>query len=102
MLREETVEPATRGLLNTIKGRGIKKDFWDIATLLKFYTMGDLFQFYHDRYPDDDTFAVIRSVIYFTDAENTIEPEVLNGMTWQQVKKKIIKSLDDYYKKYKN
>ena len=64
--------------------------------------MGDLFQFYHDRYIYDDTFALPRSIVYFDDAENTIEPISLDGMTWQKVKEIIRKSLDDYYKKYKN
>src|SRR3569833_3128412 len=50
--------------LNAVKGRGVKKDFWYIARLLQDYSLSDLFQFYHDRYNYDDTFAVIRSVIY--------------------------------------
>jgi hypothetical protein len=36
--------------LNAVKGRGIKKDFWDVARLLQKYSLSDLFQFYHDRY----------------------------------------------------
>jgi hypothetical protein len=59
--------------------------------------LDNLFQFYHDRYPFDDTFAVIRSVSYFTDVEDKIDPESLDGMTWSKVKKTIIKALDDYY-----
>ena len=60
--------------------------------------MSDLFEFYHERYNYDDTFAVIRSVIYFVDAENTIEPECLDGMTWGKVKKTIKKAFDVYHK----
>ncbi|GGH03108.1 nucleotidyl transferase AbiEii/AbiGii toxin family protein [Mucilaginibacter phyllosphaerae] len=85
--------------LNAVKGRGVKKDFWDIAKLLQFFSFDDQFQYYHDRYPYDDTFAVIRSVVYFTDAENTIDPECLDGMTWDKVKITITKALDEYYKK---
>jgi hypothetical protein len=88
--------------LNAVKGRGVKKDFWDIARLLQEYSLADLFQFYHDRYNYDDTFAVIRSVIYFTDAEDTIAPESLDGMTWEKVKKTISKAFDDYYKNFRN
>jgi hypothetical protein len=85
--------------LNAVKGRGVKKDFWDIARLLQEYSFDELFQFYHDRYNYDDTFAVIRSVAYFADAEDTIEPECLNGMTWERVKDIIIKALKEYYSK---
>ena len=88
--------------LNAVKGRGVKKGFWDLAKLLEFYSLENLFQFYHDRYSYDDTFAVIRSVIYFDDAENTIDPESLDGMTWDKVKNTIIKAFDDYYKNIRN
>jgi hypothetical protein len=64
--------------------------------------LSDLFQFYHDRYNYDDTFAVIRSVVYFTDAENTIAPESLDDMTWGKVKKIITKTFDDYYNNIRN
>ncbi len=88
--------------LNAVKGRGVKKDFWDIARLLQIYSFNELFQFYHDRYNYDDTFAVIRSVVYFIDAENTITPESLDDMTWDKVKQIITKAFDDYYKNIKN
>lgn len=85
--------------LNAVKGRGAKKDFWDISKLLEFYTFDNLFQFYHDRYPYDDTFAVIRSVIYFSDAEDDANPETLDNITWVEVKQNISKAFDDYYKR---
>ncbi|WP_426585441.1 nucleotidyl transferase AbiEii/AbiGii toxin family protein [Mucilaginibacter sp. R-33] len=88
--------------LNAVKGRGVKKDFWDIAKLLEFYSFENLFQFYHDRYTYDDTFAVIRSVVYFADAENTITPESLDGMTWDKVKQTITNAFDDYYRNIRN
>lgn len=88
--------------LNAVKGRGVKKDFWDIAKLLEFYSFENLFQFYHDRYTYDDTFAVIRSVVYFADAENTITPESLDGMTWEKVKQTITNAFDDYYRNIRN
>lgn len=88
--------------LNAVKGRGVKKYFGDLARLLQVYSLSDLFQFYHDRYNYDDTFAVIRSVVYFTDAENTIAPESLDGMTWGKVKKIITKAFDDYYNNIRN
>ena len=69
-----------------------------MARLLQDYSFHDLFQFYHDRYNYDDTFAVIRSAVYFADAEDTIAPESLDGMNWDNVKKIITKKINDYYK----
>jgi hypothetical protein len=89
--------------LNAVKGRGVKKDFWDVARLLQNYSLDDLFRFYFSRYNYDDSDAVIRATIYFADAEDTIEPESLDGMTWIKAKKIINKSFDEYSKKrYKN
>jgi len=88
--------------LNAIKGRGVKKDFWDLAKLLEFYSFEELFQFYFDRYYYDDSNALFASVVYFDDAENNIEPFSFENMTWAKVKRSVIKSFDIYKKKYKN
>jgi hypothetical protein len=84
--------------LNAVKGRGVKKDFWDLAKLLEYYSFKELFQFYHDRYPYDDTMSIMRCVVYFNDAENNPEPIALDGMTWKKVKNIIKKSIEEYYK----
>ena len=89
--------------LNAVKGRGVKKDFWDVARLLQNYSLDELFRFYYNRYNYDDSDAVIRAIVYFADAEDTIEPESFDGMTWIEAKKIINKSFDEYSKKrYKN
>jgi hypothetical protein len=84
--------------LNAVKSRGVKKGFWDVAKLPEFYSMRELLQCYQERYYNDDSLALNRSLIYFADAEESIEPESLDGMTWKQVKKIITKSPGDYYK----
>jgi predicted nucleotidyltransferase component of viral defense system len=83
--------------LNAVKGRGVKKDFWDIARLLQLYSFEELFQFYNNRYPYDDPIAVLRSAIYFDDAENSPEPRALDGATWNTVKENIVKAFHAYY-----
>ncbi|CAN5184320.1 hypothetical protein BH09BAC6_BH09BAC6_15120 [soil metagenome] len=84
--------------LNAVKGRGVKKDFWDVAKLLEIYSLKDLFQFYHDRYRYDDTFAVGILMTYFADAEDDVNPVSLDGMTWNKVKRTITKAFDNYNK----
>lgn len=88
--------------LNAIKGRGAKKDFWDIEKLLQIFTLENILQFYLDRYSYDDTFAVLRSIIYFEDAEEDPDPEIIEKTTWDTVKSNITKSFDNYYKEQKN
>lgn len=41
--------------LNEIKGRGVKKDFGDVARLLQMYSISELFDFYRQRYSYDDS-----------------------------------------------
>ena len=84
--------------LNAIKGRGAKKDFWDVAKLLQLYSLNELLSFYQERYPYDDTFAVMRSIIYFDDAEDDADPETIEKTSWKQVKNIIKKAFNDYYK----
>jgi predicted nucleotidyltransferase component of viral defense system len=85
--------------LNAIKGRGRKKDFWDVAKLLEFYSLEELFEFYHDRYFYDDTVAVVRSMNYFNDAEGDLDPQTLDKMTWAGVKRAVIEATKIYYKR---
>lgn len=85
--------------LNAIKGRGSKKDFWDIARLLDDYLLENILEFYQQRYPYDDTFAVMRSIVYFDDAENDPDPITIENISWSQVKRKITVAFESYYKR---
>ena len=64
--------------------------------------MDDLLKFYQNRFYYDDTFAILRSMTFFADAENDIDPESLDGMTWEKVKKAVVFGMDERYKKFKN
>jgi Nucleotidyl transferase AbiEii toxin, Type IV TA system len=87
--------------LNAVKGRGVKKDFWDVAKLLEIYSMDELFQCYYERYPYDDSLALKKSMIWFENAEDNLDPECLDGMTWSKAKKVVTKSFNDFYKRRK-
>jgi len=85
--------------LNAVKGRGAKKDFWDVEKLLQKFSLDDLLIFYQKRYPYDDTFAIMRSIVYFDDADQEADPEVLETISWDEVKNNIKKAFEDYYNK---
>lgn len=74
--------------LNALNNRGAKKDFWDIAALLKLYSLEELFMFFGRKYPNTDKASLLRSLVYFDDAE--MEPDPLDTDTnWQNVKQTI-------------
>ncbi|MDI9364868.1 MAG: nucleotidyl transferase AbiEii/AbiGii toxin family protein [Flavobacterium sp.] len=79
--------------------RAVKKDFWDIAELLKHYSLNDLLEAYHKKYPNQRlAISIPFAITYFADAEDSEDPISLKGQTWQQVKKDIQKKVNDYLK----
>ncbi len=80
-----------------IMKRGVKKDFWDIAELLKHYTVEDFISYYSKKYPSQQLLVSVPFVlIYFIDAEETEDPVSLKGQTWETVKKFIQQKVSDY------
>lgn len=72
--------------LNAIANRGSKKDFYDLAELLKRFTIRQMIGFFTEKYPATDPFTVIRSLAWFEDAELEPDPLPLNSVTWKEVK----------------
>lgn len=72
--------------LNAIANRGSKKDFFDLAELLKYFTLPRMLGFFAGKYPLTDPFTVIRSLAWFEDAEAEPDPVTLDGTSWTTVK----------------
>lgn len=77
--------------LAAITGRGSKKDFIDLYFLLQKYSLSDLLGFYGKKYHDGSIFLVLRSLVYFEDANGHDDPEMLVSIEWEEVKQEIIK-----------
>ncbi len=79
--------------------RAKKKDFWDIAELLQYYSLEECITFYTEKYPNNQMLISIPYAIsYFDDAEETEEPISLKGQTWESVRKIIQKAVNNYLK----
>ena len=74
--------------LNALTNRGSKKDFFDFAELLNHLAIGQMLDFFTNKYQAMDVFTVIRSLAWFEDAELEPDPISLTGLTWSQVKAK--------------
>lgn len=72
--------------LNAIANRGSKKDFYDLAELLRHYSIRQMIGFFSGKYPSTDPFTVIRSLAWFEDAEQEPDPVPRNAITWDEVK----------------
>lgn len=87
MLQIDDIAPMK---IDAITGRGKKKDFYDLYFLMKIYNFDKLFSLYLEKYPHQTTFHVVKSMIYFIDAENDPDPFVFDkNISWTKVKNAI-------------
>ena len=77
-------------------GRGTKKDFIDIATLLQIYTLKQILDFYQSKYPNSSLFMATKSLLYFDDAEKDAMPRMFSNLTWEETKQMITSSVEKY------
>lgn len=99
-IRFLAVEDIVPMKLEAMATRGVKKDFWDIAELLKHYSLAQMLQFHQERYRQSDVGHLILSATYFADAEKErLDPISLTKTTWEDVKTTMRHAVDDYVKK---
>jgi len=72
--------------LNAIANRGSKKDFYDIHALLNIFSIRDLLSFFEEKYPQINSYSVVKSMVYFADADIEPEPVSLVDITWDEIK----------------
>lgn len=75
--------------VNAIIGRGSRKDFVDLYFLLQHYSMSQILNLFHEKYPNVDDFILLRSIMYFDDAETQEMPRMLVDVDWVKVKEYI-------------
>jgi hypothetical protein len=78
--------------LEAIAGRGSKKDFIDLYFLLQQYTLKEIFSFHETKYGPglNNQYHLLKSLVYFTDAEAEAMPLMIKPLQWTAVKKQII------------
>lgn len=77
--------------LQTIGMRGSKKDFIDIYFLLKQYSLEDLFLLLKKKYPtvEYSQTHILKSLVYFDDADAQPMPKMHKQVAWEDVKEKM-------------
>ena len=72
--------------LSAIARRGSKKDFYDVYFLLQKYSIDDIFDFYQQKYHNKELFHIIKSLVYFGNADLEPQPKLLIDIDWEDVK----------------
>ena len=86
--------------IQAISSRGTKKDFVDLFVLLKKYSISEIIDFFHSKYKhfNYNKMHILKSLIYFGDAEENQNPEMLAKYDWKEIKKYITEIVDRYMK----
>lgn len=93
-LRLANIEDIAAMKITAIIGRGTKKDFIDIATLLDIFSLEQILAFYDAKYPNSSYFMAMKSLSYFEDAENQPMPFMFNTLSWDMVKNKVLAAIE--------
>ncbi len=85
--------------LAAIAGRGRKRDFYDLYFLFRQYSLDELMGFYLKKYEDGSEFMVVRSIVYFDDADQDDDIKLIGKQVkWEAVKKTIQQLVREKYK----
>ena len=86
--------------LQALSNRFSKKDFWDIAFLLKQYSLEEMLAIFKTKFPQIDTGYLVHSLTSFDEAESEEDPICLMPIKWEQIKETLQKTVFDYTKKF--
>jgi predicted nucleotidyltransferase component of viral defense system len=75
--------------LSAIAGRGKKKDFYDVYFLLRHFPLPKMLDLYEAKFPQSSVFHLLKSLVYFEDAEPDTDPILFEKVTWVNVKKAV-------------
>lgn len=81
--------------LQTVGMRGSKKDFIDLYFLLQQYKLKTLLDYTKKKYAESDYSEthILKSLVYFDDADVQPMPRMHKDVSWEQVKKAIIEAV---------
>ena len=77
--------------IDAISSRGSKKDFIDLYFLLKKYSLAELIGFFEKKYTGVkyNRLHILKSLAYFSDADNEPMPHMIKPIEWEDVKNNI-------------
>ena len=87
--------------IDAMSSCGSRKDFIDIYFLLKKYSLVDLIEFFEKKYHgiDYNKLHILKSLVYFVDADDEPMPRMLEKVDWEKVKKEIRKKANEIVEK---
>ncbi|MDO8474133.1 MAG: nucleotidyl transferase AbiEii/AbiGii toxin family protein [bacterium] len=77
--------------IDALSSRGSRKDFVDIYFLLQKYTLSELIGFFEKKYKNIqfNKLHILKSLVFFDDAELEPMPIMMQVVSWEEIKRKI-------------
>lgn len=88
-----SLEDVSAMKMSAIGGRGSKKDFIDVNLLLEHFSLRELLDLFHAKYPKANTIHLVKALTYFDDANLEDNPIPFNDKSWSKVEKRILKAV---------
>lgn len=83
--------------LQAVSNRNAKKDYWDIAALLKDYPLSELLKIFNSKFPQVDIGFIIHSLTDFEKADAEPDPDTINdNTTWSEIKIQLTDAVKSY------
>lgn len=84
--------------LQTISMRGSKKDFVDLFFILQHFSLVELFSLLDEKYEESNynKAHILKSLVYFEDAEQQPMPKMLKATEWAEVKSKLTSAVQEF------
>jgi hypothetical protein len=81
--------------LDTLIGRGTRRDFIDVYFMAHKFSLVDLFSFYQKKYDNFEERRLLlrKSLVYFADADKDEMPSMLKPVKWPDIKKWFLKEI---------
>ena len=88
--------------LESIVGRGNKRDFIDLYFLAQKYQLEEIFSFYNQKYKilANEIYTILKAISFFADAEKTQMPKMIKKVSWSKIKRFFEKEAVRLGKKY--
>ncbi len=88
--------------LEAISGRGSKKDFVDLYYILNIFPLNKLFEKYRQKYKLEisNNYHLMKSLIYFEDAEQQPMPVMIDDISWVNIKKSLVLKIKEFSYKF--
>ena len=87
--------------LSATSSRGSKKDFVDLYIILQKFSLEDLFLQFEKKFigVSYQKLVLLKSLTYFSDAENEPDPDYTKDLSWEEIKRFIEDKVKAYLQK---